>query len=330
MTKITRWFLGITCWKTCRLLVVAVVICAASLSAVFAEATIYTDPTDFEAATQQLGLPTVIDFDELDASPINNTFEGRDPFDGNSYAGQGITFLNPNSYPMYISPGGLFWNASNSLSVGRFPCDPYKPNIFHEDDDLLVTLDPPCAAIGFTLVDNGSRLEDEFVQFIDSHGDIVEQVGLPSDFTSYRAFVGIVSLDRPIAMVNIVEAPDDGDDVNYDDFVLFPVLLVDVDIKPGSYPNSINLGSKGVVPVAVLTTGDFDASTVDPVTVQFADAFPLRWVMEDVDHDGDLDLLFHFKTQELNLDMNSTEATLIGETFDGMPIQGMDTVKIVP
>jgi hypothetical protein len=107
-------------------------------------------------------------------------------------------------------------------------------------------------------------------------------------------------------------------------------IQVDIDIKPGSYPNSINLRSQGVVPVAVLTTEGFDASTVDPGTVQFADAYPLRWVMEDVDHDGDVDLLFHFRTQELNLDRNSAEATLTGMTFDETPIQGTDTVKIVP
>jgi hypothetical protein len=103
-----------------------------------------------------------------------------------------------------------------------------------------------------------------------------------------------------------------------------------IDIKPGSDPNSINLGSKGVVPVAVLTTEGFDASSVDPATVLFAGAAPLRWAMEDVDYDGDLDLIFHFKTQELGLDMSSTEATLTGQTFDGIPIEGTDTVNIVP
>jgi len=109
-----------------------------------------------------------------------------------------------------------------------------------------------------------------------------------------------------------------------------PVIEVIIDIKPGSYPNSINLKSKGVVPVAVLTTGGFDASTVDPSTVLFAGAEPVRWRMKDVDSDGDLDLLFHFKTQELNLDENSIEATLIGNLYDGAPIQGTDTVNIVP
>jgi len=107
-------------------------------------------------------------------------------------------------------------------------------------------------------------------------------------------------------------------------------LEVEIDIKPGSDPNSINLNSKGVVPVAVLTTGDFDASNVDPDTVSFAGASPVRWTMEDVDDDNDSDMLFHFKTQELDLTKESTVATLTGETQDGISIEGTDTVNIVP
>jgi len=104
----------------------------------------------------------------------------------------------------------------------------------------------------------------------------------------------------------------------------------DIDIKPGSDPNSINLKSKGVVPVAVLTTADFDASTVDPAAVLFVGASPVRSIECDVDDDGDLDILFHFKTQDLNLDENSTEATLTGMTYGGQTIQGTDAVNIVP
>lgn len=115
---------------------------------------------------------------------------------------------------------------------------------------------------------------------------------------------------------------------NYVDLILL-IIDIKIDIKPGSDPNSINLESKGVVPVAVLTTDDFDASNVDPETVEFAGAEPVRWTMDDVDGDGDVDMLFHFKTQELDLDEDSTEATLIGTTDTGWVI-GTDTVNIVP
>ena len=39
-------------------------------------------------------------------------------------------------------------------------------------------------------------------------------------------------------------------------------LPVNIDIKPGSETNTINLGSKGNVPVAILSTTVFDATTV--------------------------------------------------------------------
>jgi hypothetical protein len=103
-----------------------------------------------------------------------------------------------------------------------------------------------------------------------------------------------------------------------------------IDIKPGSDPNSINLGAKGMVPVAVLTTDYFDARTVDPDTVLFAGALPLRWAREDVDGDGDTDLLFHFKTQELELDENSVEAFLTGYTFGGqVTVQTVLTPRLI-
>jgi ELWxxDGT repeat protein len=116
---------------------------------------------------------------------------------------------------------------------------------------------------------------------------------------------------------------------------------VDIDIKPGVFPNVINLRSKGkLVPVAVLTTTGFNASTVDPSTVEFAGAAPVKWVMVDVPEfldsrtrkyigDGDTDLLLYFKTEELQLTTASTQATLTGETFGGVPIAGTDSVRIV-
>jgi len=105
---------------------------------------------------------------------------------------------------------------------------------------------------------------------------------------------------------------------------------VDIDIKPGSCPNSISLRSRGRIAVAILTTADYDATAVDPASVVFAGAAPIRWAQEDVDDDGDVDLVFHFKTQELALDEDSTEATLTGTSLSGNPIWGSDTVRIVP
>ena len=45
---------------------------------------------------------------------------------------------------------------------------------------------------------------------------------------------------------------------------------MDIDIKPGSDPNPINPGSNGLIPVAILSSEDFDATTVDPATIELA------------------------------------------------------------
>lgn len=106
-----------------------------------------------------------------------------------------------------------------------------------------------------------------------------------------------------------------------------------IDIKPGSDPNSINLKSKGNIPVAILTTDTFDATQVDWETVSFgpdrASESHGRSHVNDVDNDGDMDVVLHFKTQEAGIACGDIEATLTGQTFGGEAISGTDSIKIV-
>lgn len=109
------------------------------------------------------------------------------------------------------------------------------------------------------------------------------------------------------------------------------IITVTLDIKPGSDPNAINVRSKGKIPVAILTTDDFDASTVDASSVQFGPggAQPAHYAIEDVDGDGDWDIILHFNTQETGIACGDTEAMLTGQTLDGLPIAGTDSVETV-
>jgi hypothetical protein len=108
---------------------------------------------------------------------------------------------------------------------------------------------------------------------------------------------------------------------------------VTIDIKPGSDPNSINLKSKGNIPVAVLTTDTFYAPDVNFEMVQFGPGGATeshgRAHVEDVDEDGDTDIVLHFKTQETGIQCSDTEATLSGETFGGQAFTATDAIKIV-
>ena len=112
-----------------------------------------------------------------------------------------------------------------------------------------------------------------------------------------------------------------------------PVEIITIDIKPDSDPNSINLKSKGKIPVAILTTDTFDATQVDWESVLFgpegATESHGRSHVEDVDDNGNMDVVLHFNTQDSGIACGDIEATLTGETFGGEAITGTDSVTIV-
>ncbi len=116
---------------------------------------------------------------------------------------------------------------------------------------------------------------------------------------------------------------------------LIDVQQVDIDVKPGSVRNPVNVKSQGVIPVVIFTTAEFDASQINGSSVQLAGTDADRFALEDVDGDGDLDMILHFDTQavieslEVNLASGDSElitVVLTGETIDGVAIQGFDSI----
>jgi hypothetical protein len=135
-------------------------------------------------------------------------------------------------------------------------------------------------------------------------------------------------------------------------------IQVPVDIKPTSCPNPLNTKSKGVLPVAILGTEDFDVTQIDPASVRLAEEVaPLRWSWEDVatpyepftgketcdncttkGPDGYMDLTLKFKSQEVVAALGAVSdgecvvVELTGnlmEEYDGTPIVGEDVVLIL-
>jgi len=130
--------------------------------------------------------------------------------------------------------------------------------------------------------------------------------------------------------------------------------LVAIDIKPQSCPNPLNLKSRGVLPVAVLGSEDFDVNNIDVASIRLADVAPIRSSFDDVatpvadgnecectteGPDGYTDLTLKFKTQEIvEKFINAPNElvggltlslTLTGALSDGTLIEGTDCVLLV-
>lgn len=129
---------------------------------------------------------------------------------------------------------------------------------------------------------------------------------------------------------------------------LEPTVL-NVDIKPQSCPNPLNIKSKGVLPVAILGSADFDVHDIDVATIQLAGVDPKRSNYEDVarplldadececsteEPDGYMDLTLKFNTQEIVCaigpvaDGDELVLELTGLLHDDTPITGADCIII--
>lgn len=201
-----------------------------------------------------------------------------------------------------------------------------------------------------------SSIDNAFVVVWREENDIVVQ--LLSDDGSAIGFPHVITRDtawasrNPAIAYNVqtgefLVAWSDERNLSRGEIDIFAQLIgitsrdsVQIDIKPGSTPNSINPHSKGVIPVAILTTSiadgdtsDFDATQVDPTTVHFglggADEVHSIGHLTDVDRDGDMDLLFHFRTEDSSIVCGDTHASLTGETFSGLGFSGADLIRTV-
>ena len=123
--------------------------------------------------------------------------------------------------------------------------------------------------------------------------------------------------------------------------VFAPGIEVEIDVKPGSDPNSVNTNSKGVLPVAILGSDNFDATQIIQDSIiaytTSVDFLVDEWIatqprcsVEDVNGDGLLDLNCKFPKEDLMLDCWTNGLDLSGELLDGTSIFGSDTIRPVP
>lgn len=174
----------------------------------------------------------------------------------------------------------------------------------------------------------GGYFEGEFVH----HGFLYEN--------------GIFStIDIPGATYTIATGVNDsGDVVGYyldassecHGFLVNTIPVV-VDVKPDSPSNTVNLRSRGVTPVAILSSSSFDAQEINPATVTLAGARvdqqnnsgKLRCSTEDVNGDGLVDLVCKIVSDQLMVEAGHNVVVLRGQTFGGQLIRGEDVIRPV-
>lgn len=177
--------------------------------------------------------------------------------------------------------------------------------------------------------DNGSRFVTNSQPLLlgySQSGDHHQRKYWPGNMDEVAIFNRALTSGEAIALYN----------VSNDGFG-YCTLAVDVDIKPGSEPNCINNNAHGVIPVAILSTDNFDATTVEPHSVQL-DAMTVKikgnsgkaGALEDVDGDGDLDLVVQIEDAEDIYVEGETVGTVTGLTKSGQPFYGKDTICTVP
>ena len=105
-------------------------------------------------------------------------------------------------------------------------------------------------------------------------------------------------------------------------------------------PYSINPYGRGVVTIAIFGSDEFDVTEIDVTSLRFGpneascahdltDTFDYNEHLEDMNLDGYMDLMTHYRVQETGIACGDTEATLSGLTLSGRFIEGTDFIRTV-
>jgi hypothetical protein len=117
------------------------------------------------------------------------------------------------------------------------------------------------------------------------------------------------------------------------------VQQISIEVKPGSGELApANPKSKGTIPVALLSSADFNALQIkmDPKSLTFGSTGSEESLRrcgkegEDVNGDGRLDLVCHFENQLAKFTEHDDRATVRGVTNAGLPFEGHGMLKVVP
>jgi hypothetical protein len=199
--------------------------------------------------------------------------------------------------------------------------------------------------------------------------------GLAPSEASFADYLGSIATLPSEQQIEILEGYAHFDVLTAADNEAVPILadwirgeleeVVEIDIKPGSCPNSYNRAGYGVLPVAVVGSPELDVAEIDVESVRVARADGIGGEIgphegppgphseledvatplgapdcdcHDLGGDGVPDLSLKFKTEELvaalQLDElpsgDLVELVVTGTLYDGTPFAGSDCARLVP
>lgn len=242
-------------------------------------------------------------------------------------------------------PGGNNANffAADFIPVsGAAVLSPENVPVGSPDGALIVNFTTPTNAVGGWFLDAESFPSSiEAFDGPDGTGASLGKVIVQNRGDDSRSFAGLVA--RGIRSAVFVLGGD-GDGVGLDDLE-FGAMGISVDIKPGSYPNSLNIDGRGVIPVAILGSADFAPTEIDPSTLTLnGSAVRLRGnrnpqcSVQDVSGDftslegapdGYPDLLCRFIDDPGQWTPGATRGWVTGNLYNGVPVWGSDSIRIV-
>jgi hypothetical protein len=267
--------------------------------------------------------PVLIDFSTLP--------DGSEPRNysvvGDAYGSLGVTFgtlevedRGPPSFRLRISSIAL---------VGDFSRAPDRDVGFH----VLATFDEPVSYVSY---DTFTAAPSEFTLIahaLDAAGDLIGTVETERSFGMLKGRytlenVGPIyavwwSSNQPFVALSSIG--------NLEFEFIDQLEVVDIDIKPRSDRNPINLKSRGKIPVAILGSETLDVAEIDQTTLAFGPdgAMPAHahgGRFKDVNEDGIMDLVSHYRTDETGIAFGDTEACISGERLDGGEFEGCDEI----
>ncbi len=247
------------------------------------------------------------------------------------------------TYEVVSVPGGLSWSdanaAANAMTAPGGGCGGH-----------LATINSAAEQAEIVALFGSSVLFEKWVGGYQAPGaaDATEGwawvTGEPWDYTNWNPFepndFGGTEEDALVLYFSDASWNDAPANFHYGNggFVVeFECQQISIDIKPDSSENTINNDGNGVIPVAILTTDSFDASTIDAATASLDGAGARvkgksgkAGVLTDVDGDGDVDLLLHIQDGDGIYEPGDVLARLTALTHSGDAVYGSDLIRIVP